>query len=192
MYVIKKEGYYVKILNNKPSLVTTVDRATKFSAGEAEKYINNQIKKNVREQYIVEKIDNKPKEHKLNDIPEPEFVKTDVISSLKSVRKLVDEKLCNKQNEYKDKLQYYDDIILDIRHYIRDKNTRLNACQAANVLYRLQRIERKRAEVKRELKRIGYVYDSLNNALSVADEFDYSPYKPRVIKDIDEFMKKDL
>ena len=93
---------------------------------------------------------------------------------------------------YKDKLQYYDDVILDIRHYIRDENTRLNACQAANVLYRLQRIERKRAEVKCELQRINQVFDVIDTAISKADDFSYVSYKPRVIENMDEFMEKPI
>ena len=93
---------------------------------------------------------------------------------------------------YKDKLQYYDDVILDIRHYIRDENTRLNACQAANVLYRLQRIERKRTEVKCELQRIQKVFDVINTAISQANDFSYVPYKPRVIENMEEFMKKEI
>lgn len=191
LYVIKKDKYYVKVVNNVPTLVSTLDKATTFKTGEADKYIKNQIKKNLRNQYIVETVEIKPK-HKINDIPEPEFVKTDVLSSLKEVRKSIISQLSDKQHEYLDKLQYYDDAILDIRHYIRDESTRLNACQAANVLYRLQRIERKRAEVKCELKRIYQVFDSIDNAISVANEFHYTPYKPRVIENMDEFMRKEI
>lgn len=191
LYVIKKDKYYVRVENNKPTLVSTVDKATTFKAGEADKYIKNQVKKNLRSQYIIETVEIKSK-HKINDIPKPEFVKTDVLSSLKEVRKSIINQLSDKQHEYLDKLQYYDDVILDIRHYIRDESTRLNACQAANVLYRLQRIERKRAEVKCELNRIYQVFDSINNAIQVANEFNYVPYKPRVIDDMDEFMRKEI
>lgn len=192
LYVIKKDKYYVKVVNNKPTLVSTLDRATTFKAGEAEKYIKNQIKKNFRSQYIIETVEIKSKQHKVNDLPEPEFVKTDVVSSLKEVRKSIINQLSDKQHEYFDKLQYYDDAILDIRHYIRDESTRLNACQAANVLYRLQRIERKRAEVKCELQRIGQIFDSIDGAINVANEFHYTPYKPRVIENMDEFLRKEI
>src|SRR5574344_1257185 len=175
--VIKKSDYYVKAVGNSPVLVSTLDKATLFKVGEAEKYIKNRIRKNVRNEY---------------QIVQTEFQKSSVTSELKDIKESVHKKLSDRQNMYKDKLQYYDDVILDIRHYIRDENTRLNACQAANVLYRLQRIERKRAEVKCELQRINQVFDAINTAISKADDFSYVPYKPRVIDNMDEFMRKEI
>lgn len=191
MYIIKKGDYYVRVVNSVPTVVTTLDKATTFKAGEAERYIKNQVKKSDRTLYNIEAVSIPVKQPKISDPPEPEFKKTSVISELKKIKDSMG-KLSDRQHMYMDKLQYYDDVILDIRHYIRDENTRLNACQAANVLYRLQRIERKRAEVKCELKRIYQVFDSIDNAISVANEFHYTPYKPRVIDDMDEFMKKEL
>lgn len=192
MYIIKKCGYYVKVENSVPTLVTTLDKATTFKAGEAERYIKNQVKKSDRALYDIEAIDIPTKQPKISEPPEPKFKKTSVISELAKIKSSITNSLSDKQRIYLDKLQYYDDVILDIRHYIRDENTRLNACQAANVLYRLQRIERKRAEVKCELKRIYQVFDSIDNAISVANEFHYTPYKPRVIDNMDEFLRKEL
>lgn len=191
MYIIKKGKYYVKVINNKPTLVTALDKATTFKAGEAEKYIMNQVKKSDRGQYNVEAVSSTAKQTKTAVPPEPEFKKTSVISELKKIKNSMGS-LSDRQQMYVDKLQYYDDIILDIRHYIRDESTRLNACQAANVLYRLQRIERKRAEVKCELNRINQVFDSINGAINAADEFKYVPYKPRVIENMDEFLRKEI
>ena len=190
MYVIKKDVYYVRVENSIPTLVTTIDKATTFKAGEAEKYIKNRVKKSDRALYDIESVPSSIKKAKISDPPKPEFTKTSVITELVNIKNSVINKLSDRQHMYMDKLQYYDDAILDIRHYIRDENTRLNACQAANVLYKLQRIERKRAEVKCELKRIGQVFDSVNNAISVANEFEYSPYKPRVIQNMEDFLSK--
>ena len=144
--VIKKSDYYVKAVGNSPVLVSTLDKATLFKVGEAEKYIKNRIRKNVRNEYQIVQTEIQDVPSKISDIPKPEFKKSSVTSELKDIKESVHKKLSDRQNMYKDKLQYYDDVILDIRHYIRDENTRLNACQAANVLYRLQRIERKRTE----------------------------------------------
>ena len=190
--VIKKSDYYVKAVGNSPVLVSTLDKATLFKVGEAEKYIKNRIRKNVRNEYQIVQTEIQDVPSKISDIPKPEFQKSSVTSELKDIKESVHKKLSDKQNMYKDKLQYYDDVILDIRHYIRDENTRLNACQAANVLYRLQRIERKRAEVKCELQRINQVFDAINTAISKADDFSYVPYKPRVIENMDEFLKKPI
>lgn len=191
MYIIKKGNYYVKVVNCIPTLVTSIDRATTFNVGEAERYIKNQVKKSDRCLYNIEVVTASVKQSKISDPPKSEFTKTSVVSELAKIKGSMNT-LSEKQHMCMDKLQYYDDVILDIRHYIRDESTRLNACQAANVLYRLQRIERKRAEVKCELQRIGQVFDSINNAISIANNFEYSPYKPRVINDMDEFMRKEI
>ena len=190
--VIKKSDYYVKAVGNSPVLVSTLDKATLFKVGEAEKYIKNRIRKNVRNEYQIVQTEIQDVPSKISDIPKPEFQKSSVTSELKDIKDSVHKKWSDRQNMYKDKLQYYDDVILDIRHYIRDENTRLNACQAANVLYRLQRIERKRAEVKCELQRINQVFDAINTAISKADDFSYVPHKPRVIENMDEFLKKSI
>lgn len=191
MYIIKKGDYFVKVVNSVPTLVTSLDKATTFNSGEAEKYIKNQVKKSDRVLYDIELVDSPVKQSK-NQKLVPEFTKDSVVSALTKIKESAIDKLSDKKHTYIDKLQYYDDVILDIRHYIRDENTRLNACQAANVLYRLQRIERKRAEVKCELKRIGQVIDTFTDAINVAKTFEYAPYKPRVIKDMDEFLKKEI
>ena len=87
-------------------------------------------------------------------------------------------------------MQYCDGVILDLRHYIRDNNTRLNACQAAKILFKLQKIERNRADIKREIQRIDLINNSVENAIAEADKFKYEEYKPRCIKDMDEFLKE--
>ena len=42
--------------------------------------------------------------------------------------------------KYIQKLQEYDGMILDIRHWLRDENTKLNVCQGYQVVKRLQDI----------------------------------------------------
>ena len=44
--------------------------------------------------------------------------------------------------------------------------------------------------MKCELQRIQKVFDVINTAISQADDFSYVPYKPRVIEDMEGFMKK--
>lgn len=188
--VIKKSDYYVRVNNSVPTLVTTLDKATLFKVGEAEKYIKNQIKKSHRSEYNIVQTDIEDKPTKITDIPQPEFTQKKLNSALSQINTVIHNKLSEQREIYRDKLKYYDDVILDIRHYIRDESTRLNACQAANVLYRLQRIERKRVEVKRELQRIDYVFSTISSAISNADKFHYEPYKPRVIQDMEEFLSK--
>ena len=181
MYVIQKsDNQYVWVQNNVPTIVTDLRKATVFQKNEAERYINNQVKKSQRELYTVKKIPS----------ISTDTYKTDTISELNSIKETIQRKFSDRRNKCVEKLQYYDGAILDIRHYIRDNNTRLNACQAAKILFKLQRIERNRADVKREIQRIDLINSSVENVITEADKFDYEEYKPRCIKDMDEFLKE--
>ena len=184
MYVIQKAdkpNHYIRVVNNVPSVVTDIRKATVFQMNEAEKYINNQVKKSQRSLYTVQKIS------LLSPI---DTYKTDTLYELNSIKETVQRKFSDRRNKYVEKLQYYDGVILDLRHYIRDNNTRLNACQAAKILFKLQKIERNRADIKREIQRIDLINNSVENAIAEADKFDYEEYKPRCIKDMDEFLKE--
>ena len=182
MYVIQKSNnQFVRVQNNIPTIVTDVRKATVFQRNEAEKYINNQIKKSQRSLYTVQKI----------TPPSPiDTYKTDTLYELNSIKETVQRKFSDRRSKYVEKLQYYDGVILDLRHYIRDNNTRLNACQAAKILFKLQKIERNRADIKREIQRIDLINNSVENAITEADKFEYEEYKPRCIKDMDEFLKE--
>ena len=57
LFVIQKaDNQYVRVQNNVPTIVTDVRKATVFQRNEAEKYINNQVKKSQRSLYTVQKI----------------------------------------------------------------------------------------------------------------------------------------
>ena len=149
LYVIQKAdkpNHYIRVVNNVPSVVTDVRKATVFQRNEAEKYINNQVKKSQRSLYTVQKISPLS--------PVDTYKKTDTISELNEIKVAVQNKFSDRKRKLTEKIQYCDGVILDIRHYIRDNNTRLDACRAAKTLYKLQKIERDRADIKRELQRI--------------------------------------
>ena len=184
LYVIQKAdkpNHYIRVVNNVPSVVTDIRKATVFQRNEAEKYINNQIKKSQRSLYTVQKI---------SPLSPIDTYKTDTLYELNSIKETVQRRFSDRRNKYVEKLQYYDGVILDLRHYIRDNNTRLNACQAAKILFKLQKIERNRADIKREIQRIDLINNSVENAITEADKFEYEEYKPRCIKDMDEFLKE--
>lgn len=191
LYVIQKVGQdnlYVKVERGIPVVVTDINKATQFCKNEAEKYINNQIRKSQRELYYVSENKSKTTISKQNT-SDNNAIKNQVVSELKNIKSDIVRKFSRQKDKCTDKLQYYDGVILDIRHYIRDENTRLNACQAAKVLYKLQQVERSRAEVKREIARINLIQDTIDSTINNADNFEYSPYKPRVIEDMDKFLK---
>ena len=189
--VIQKVGQdnlYVKVERGIPVIVTDINKATQFSKNEAEKYINNQIRKSQRELYYVSESKSKTTISIQNN-SENNAIKNQVVSELKSIKSDIVRKFSKQKDKCIEKLQYYDGAILDIRHYIRDENTKLNACQAAKVLYKLQQIERNRADVKREIARINLIQDTIDSTINNADNFEYAPYKPRVIEDMDKFLK---
>lgn len=190
MYIIQKIGQdnlYVKVERGIPVIVTDINKATQFRKNEAEKYINNQIKKSQREFYYVSEC--KGKTILKQNISENNTIKNQVVSELKSIKSEIVRKFSRQKDMCTEKLQYYDGVILDIRHYIRDENTKLNACQAAKVLYKLQQVERSRSDVKREIARINLIQDTIDSTINNADNFEYAPYKPRVVEDMGKFLK---
>ena len=127
MYVIQKVGQdnlYVKVERGIPVVVTDINKATQFSKNEAEKYINNQIRKSQRELYYVSESKSKTTISKQNN-SENNTIKNQVVSELKSIKSDIVRKFSKQKDKCIEKLQYYDGVILDIRHYIRDENTRL-------------------------------------------------------------------
>lgn len=93
--------------------------------------------------------------------------------------------------------QIADMKILDIRHYIRDNEHRLNAIQMQRLGFYLQNLEKERYEYKSK-RLIASMFvdniDALKNAESIEKMYDVvrSKYKPRVLEDedIDEIINR--
>ena len=191
MFVIKKAGYddrYIMVQKNMPIVVTDINKATCFSKTEAEKYLLTRVRKNTRKEFeIVEcAVDKNATQRKENSVSDA--IKADTIEELKTVKHSVDQIFSTKRNKLSENLKYYDDVILDIRHYIRDEETKLNACQAAKVLYKLQTIERKRSEIKKELQRVDGILRGFGCLVKDTENFAYDKYKPRVVQNIKEYL----
>ena len=82
-------------------------------------------------------------------------------------------------------------MILDIRHWLRDENTKLNVCQGYQVVKRLQDIERERAACKKELQRVTMLRDAVKKACRESVSFEYNEYKNREIEDVRAFIFED-
>lgn len=181
MHVIMKGKYYVQLLNNnRPSLITNVNRATRFSEKAAINFINNQIKPKDRSGYRVVGIDN------VQTISPP--VARDILNDLGIVKS----RMQNEYNEiltglYKD-LEKCDNEILDLRHYIRDDGTRLNAYQGYMIFKNLQQMERNRVAIKIEIGKINNVIEGIQALEIKTKDFHFEPYKPRVVKDSSRFI----
>ena len=89
----------------------------------------------------------------------------------------IDTYLTPKIEKYTTELKKYDGMILDIRHYLRDEHTKLNACQGYKVASVLQELERGRADCKKELQRFVMLKSSIIKACSDSKAFEYDEYK---------------
>ena len=92
------------------------------------------------------------------------------------------------QQTLRSTLAYYDNAIIDIMHFLGDENCKLNASQLCKVAKRLQELERGHTAAKKELNRIKAVIDAIYDINITASEFDYQPYKPKVIASIKEII----
>lgn len=90
--------------------------------------------------------------------------------------------------QYRTQVSTYDKMLSDIRHYIRDENTSLNACMGYKVFKSMQDLERKRAIAKREHRRLTTLRQNVEKAIEDAKEFKYEPYQNRVIEDVVGFI----
>lgn len=100
----------------------------------------------------------------------------------------VDTYLTPEIERYSKELSRYDKQIQDIRHFIRDENTKLNACQGYQVFIKIQELERKRVGVKKELQRYAYLRARVNKAVRYFEDFEYEEYKNREIEDVRAFL----
>ena len=100
----------------------------------------------------------------------------------------VDTYLTPEIEKYSKELSRYDKQIQDIRHFIRDESTKLNAYQGYQVFAKMQELERKRVSVKKELQRYAYLRARINKAVRYFEDFEYEEYKNREIEDVRAFL----
>lgn len=189
---------------NKTTYTTNETMADTFnSQREATDYIRKHFSKKQRKYYKSVYIGSviEPMVNSISDIK----IDTSIIEAIKSddfniddidylsktqeqVDRLIQAYLNPEIERHRVQLIKYEDIILDLRHYIRDENTKANACWGYKIFKALQDVERKRAECKKELQRVVMLKNKLEKALTDTKDFDYEPYKYRVIEDIDKYI----
>lgn len=191
MYLIAdKLGNYLKITtDNKIVFTTNETLADTFnSEREATDFIRKAFPKKKRKNYKPKKCDSyiicsSPQ----NMIDEPSLV-DNFDNCITSFNTAIDTYLTPEIEQYTEELKKYDGMILDIRHYLRDENTKLNACQGYKVMSALQKIERKRAECKKELQRVSMLRTSVKKACNESKAFEYDEYKNREIENVADFI----
>ena len=195
MYLIQDTNnrYIKKTTNNQITYTYSESLADVFpSEREANDFIRKMFSKKARKKYRAVKSEN---DSELELVPlKPDVAKESTVnlkSSIDSFNETIHTHLDPEIESYSKKLQEYDGMILDIRHWLRDENTKLNVCQGYQVVKKLQDIERARAACKKELQRVSALRNNVRKACQESVSFEYEDYKNRQIDDVRTFIFAD-
>ena len=195
MYLIKDRlSRYLKIsIDNKITYTPNECLATPFpSEREANDFIRKMFSKKARKKYRAVKSEN---DSELELVPlKPDVAKESTVnlkSSIDSFNETIHTHLDPEIESYSKKLQEYDGMILDIRHWLRHENTKLNVYQGYQVVKKLQDIERAREACKKELQRVTALRNTVRKACQESVSFEYEDYKNRQIDDVRAFIFAD-
>ena len=192
MYLIKDRlSRYLKIsIDNKITYTPNECLATPFpSEREANDFIRKTFKKKTRKNYRVTKGNNDyVSDLKTYQPVDEQEINNNYIKSIQAFDEIINTYLNPEIEKYTKQLREYDYMILDIRHWLRDKKTKLNACQGYQVMKKLQDIERMRADCKEELQRIAILRGNIRKSCNKAESFEYEEYKYRQIENMEDFL----
>ena len=193
MYHIQdKNNRYLKItLDNKITFTTNESLANVFpSEREATDFIRKTFKKKTRRNYRAVNCDVGfvSDLSKAYQLVEKEKSADRYAKSIEGFERVIGTYLDPEIERYTQELQKFDGMILDIRHWLRDQNTKLNACQGYQAMKKLQDIERERAACKKELQRVAILRGNIRKACNKAENFEYEEYKYRQIEDVRAFL----
>ena len=150
MYLIKdRKDRFVKITHsNDLSHTTNENLAEHFqSEREATDFLRKMFNKKQRKMYKV--VQNQDIEKSLSDFKTKhkpiQFDNSDrcsnkYLDTITGFDGFVDTYLTPEIEKYSKELSRYDKQIQDIRHFIRDENTKLNACQGYQVFIKIQEL----------------------------------------------------
>lgn len=179
-YVIKRSDSYIRVNENASlSVCFNVSEATRFRFEAANNVLRNQINPEVRDLYRVVHVTECEPYETSSEEDEPFLSKFNLSAGVM---------LKTRINELASEISNYDKIILDIRHFAREESTKLNACQAAKVFYKMQQVERSRLKAKEEMSRLIEFEKAFEKAMASADEFAYPQYKPRCVENMYEYI----
>ena len=195
MYLIQDTSnrFIKKTTNNQITYTYSESIADVFpSEREANDFIRKMFSRKARKKYRAVKSEN---DSELELVPlKPDVAKESTVnlkSSIDSFNETIHTHLDPEIESYSKKLQEYDGMILDIRHWLRDENTKLNVCQGYQVVKKLQDIERARAACKKELQRVSALRNNVRKACQESVSFEYEDYKNRQIDDVRTFIFAD-
>jgi len=182
-----------KTTNNQITYTYSESIADVFpSEREANDFIRKMFSRKARKKYRAVKSEN---DSELELVPlKPDVAKESTVnlkSSIDSFNETIHTHLDPEIESYSKKLQEYDGMILDIRHWLRDDNTKLNVCQGYQVVKKIQDIERARETCKKELQRVTALRNAVRKACQESVSFEYEDYKNRQIDDVRTFIFAD-
>lgn len=197
MYLIKDRlSRYLKIsIDNKITYTPNECLATPFpSEREATDFLKKMYNKKSRKMFkIIKENDTAYSEfttvsNQVNQSQNQKDSTNKYEQCVKDFNKSISTYLSPEITEYVKQVKTYDNMILDIRHFLRREDTKLNACQGYIVVKKLQTLERERAACKKELQRLLLLKTSVRQAIKEADKFDYVDYKNREIVNVREYL----
>lgn len=191
--IIDQHGKYLDGNSSNALFVRNINNAHKFpSEREAQDCIRKIFAKKKRRNYKVRQYfepqavtAQKEKNENEKSLPNTASVCVDYEAAVaESITKSLEPMI----EYYRNQLSTYDKMLSDVRHYIRDENTNLNACMGYKAFKTMQDLERKRANAKRELRRMTILRQNVEKAIEEAKDFKYEPYQNRVIEDVVGFI----
>ena len=195
MYQIKDTNnrFIKKTIDNKITYTYSESLADVFpSEREANDFIRKMFSKKARKKYRAVKIENDTAAELIPLKPSSAEESTaNLKSSIDSFDETIHTQLDPEIEKYSQELQKYDGMILDIRHWLRNENTKLNVCQGYQVVKKIQDIERARETCKKELQRVTALRNAVRKACQESVSFDYEDYKNRQIDDVRAFIFSD-
>ena len=181
------------MIDNKITYTYSESLADVFpSEREANDFIRKMFSKKARKKYRAVKSEN---DTAAEFIPlKPSSAEESTVklkSSINSFDETIHAHLDPEIEKYSQELQKYDSMILDIRHWLRNENTKLNVCQGYQVVKKIQDIERARETCKKELQRVTALRNAVRKACQESVSFEYEDYKNRQIDDVRTFIFAD-
>ena len=192
MYIIKDKNnrFIKKTIDNQITFTNNESLADAFSSErEANDVIRKTFTKKNRKNYKAVWCDINPvPESTIGQQQNNESSDNTYMLSIKGFDEVITTHLTPEIEKHLQKLQEYDGMILDIRHWLRNENTKLNVCQGYKAVKRLQDIERARSACKKELQRVLLLRKAVNKACQDSLSFEYDEYKNRQIEDVRAFI----
>lgn len=181
-------GNYIRFYKGKATKTSDINKASKFTNGRAQEYIDNQVKKSERDSYYIETV-SMDKTISKSSTSVKSIQELDCIQIIRNMNIELHKNFSELNTRLKEELKQCDDDILDYRHYMRNSNTILNAVQLCKAAKLCQKLERKREEVKKELARCEMLLNIGDYFQSKAENFNYEEYKPRGNMDFNKVIK---